>query len=196
VFKRGFKTACERIALDKRAQLGVQPTDPIDPRALAAKLGIRVLTPHDVPGVSATCLRTLLDDDPDSWSAVTLRLGAHGDLIIVNCSHSVARQASDVVHELAHVLLAHNPTRIDVAADQQLLLRTHDPQQEDEAAWLAGCLLLPRPALLLIARDAGVRADAARRYGVSVEMLTYRLRVTGVEVQARRGTRWGSRRAG
>jgi Zn-dependent peptidase ImmA (M78 family) len=100
------------------------------------------------------------------------------------------------VHELAHVLLAHNPTRIDVAADQQLLLRTHDPQQEDEAAWLAGCLLLPRPALLLIARDAGVRAHAARRYGVSVEMLTYRLRVTGVEVQARRGTRWGSRRAG
>ena len=46
MFKRGFKTACERIALDKRAQLGVQPTDPIDPRALAAKLGIRVLTPQ------------------------------------------------------------------------------------------------------------------------------------------------------
>jgi hypothetical protein len=196
VFKRGFKTACERVTLEKRAQLGVRPTDPIDPWALAARLGMRVLTPHDVPGVSAMCLRTLLEDDPNSWSAITLRLGAHGDIIILNTAHSRPRQASDLVHELAHVLLGHNPTRVDVAADQQLLLRTHDPQQEDEAAWLAGCLLLPRPALLLIARDGGASAEVARRYGVSVEMLTYRLRVTGVEVQARRGARWRSQRAG
>ncbi len=196
MFKRGFKTACERIALEKRVELGLRPADPIDPRGLAVKLGIRVVTPHDIPGVSEACLRTLLHDDPESWSAVTLRLGAHGDLIIVNSSHSRARQASDLVHELAHVLLSHNPTRVDVAADQQLLLRTHDPQQEDEAGWLAGCLLLPRPALLLIARDGGASSDAAKRYGVSVDMLTYRLRVTGVELQVRRGTGWGSRRAG
>jgi hypothetical protein len=195
VFKRGFKTGCERLAFEKRAQLGLRDADPIDPWGLAARLGMRVLTPHDVPGVSEGCLRTLLVDDPDSWSAVTLRLGAQGDLIILNSSHSRARQASDLVHELAHVLLAHNPTRVDVAADQQLLLRTHDPKQEEEAAWLAGCLLLPRPALLVIAGDGGAPADAARRYGVSMEMLTYRLRVSGVELQVNRRARWGARGA-
>ena len=181
------------MALEKRSQLGLRPTDPLDPRALANALAIRVLTPADLPGLSPECLRTLLHDDPDSWSAVTLRLGSRGDLIIVNSSHSRARQASDLVHELAHLLLGHTPTRLDVTEDQQLLLRTHDHAQEDEAAWLAGCLLLPRPALLAIVRDGGQSADAARRYGVSVDMLTYRLRVTGVVVQARRGARWTSR---
>ena len=190
MFKRGFKTTCERLAIEKRVQLGLRAGDPIDPWALAAALGIRVLTPHDVPGVSATCLQRLLRDDPDSWSAVTLRVGGHRDLVIVNSAHSKARQASNLVHELAHVILAHVPTRVDVTPDQQLLLRTHDSNQEDEAAWLAGCLLLPRPALLVIARDGGASLDTARRYGVSVEMLTYRLRVSGVEIQTRRGARW------
>ena len=190
MFKRGFKTLCERIALERRSQLGLRSTDPLDPRLLAHALGIRVVTPRDVPGVSQACLQTLLHDDADSWSAVTLRLGAQGDLIIVNSEHSSARQASDLVHEIAHVLLGHTPTRLDVSADQQLLLRTHDPQQEDEAAWLAGCLLLPRPALLLIARDGAVSAQAAHRFGVSLDMMTYRLRVTGVEVQLRRVGRW------
>ena len=84
-------------------------------------MAIRVLTPAEVPGLSRECLRTLLHDDPDSWSAVTLRLGARGDPIIVNSSHSRARQTSDLVHELAHLLLGHNPTRVDVTEDQQLL---------------------------------------------------------------------------
>jgi Zn-dependent peptidase ImmA (M78 family) len=174
----------------------LRSTDPLDPSALAQALGLRVLIPHDVPGVSSACLRILLQDDPDSWSAVTLRLGRGRDLIIVNSAHSPARQSSNLVHEIAHVLLGHSPTRVDVTADQQLLLRTHDPQQEDEAAWLAGCLLLPRPALLLIARNGGMSGDVARRYGVSVDMLTYRLRVTGVEMQVRRGGRSSTRRAG
>jgi hypothetical protein len=196
VFKRGFKTSCEQLALQRRVQLKLRATDPLQPRALAESLGIRVLTPADVPSLSAQCLRTLLQDDPDSWSGITLRLGAHRDLIIVNSSHSRVRQASDLVHELAHILLGHNPTRVDVTADQELLLRTHDPAQEDEAAWLGGCLLLPRPALLAIMRDGGPTADAARRYGVSMEMLMYRFRVTGVDLQTRRTTVRASRRTG
>jgi predicted transcriptional regulator len=174
------------MAVEKRVQLKLRPTDPLDAWALAALLRIRVLTPCDVPGLSEACLRTLLHDDPDSWSAVTLRLGRFGDLIILNSAHSPARQASDLAHELAHVLLGHRPTRVDVTEDQQLLLRTYDPNQEDEAAWLAGCLLLPRPALLAIVRGGGLTIEAARRYGVSMDMLAYRLRVTGVELQRRR----------
>jgi len=30
-----------------------------------------------------------------------------------------------------------------------MALRTHNEEQEEEANWLAGCLLLPREALLL-----------------------------------------------
>ncbi len=185
MFKRGFKAWCERVSLEKRTELGLRPVDPLNPKDLAKILGITIWAPKDVPGCPADALEILLRRDPDSWSAVTLRLSGTS-LIIVNSAHSPARQNSDLTHELAHVLLAHTPTRLDVGEDQQLLLRTHDATQEEEANWLAGCLLLPRPALLSIMRLGGATRDKARRYGVSADMLTYRLRVAGVEVQARR----------
>lgn len=189
MFKRGFKAWCERVAVEKRAEFGLRPVDPLNPMKLAESLGIKIWTPEDVPGLSVECVRVLLQDDPDSWSAVTLRLTG-ADLIIVNSSHSPARQNSNLMHELAHILLSHTPTRVDVTEDQHLLLRTHDGGQEEEASWLAGCLLLPRPALLAIMR-VGVTQDAARRFGVSFDMLAYRIRVAGVEVQARRAGRFG-----
>lgn len=185
MFRRGFKAWCERTSLEKRANLGLRPTDPLDPIKLAGGLGVDVWTPADVPGFPAERAAVLLQDDPDSWSAVTLRLmGA--DLIIVNSSHSRARQNSDLMHEMAHILLGHAPARLEVGKNQQLLLRTHDRGQEEEAAWLGGCLLLPRPALLWIMRLGGVGTGVARRYGVSMDMLSYRMRVAGVEVQAKR----------
>jgi len=185
VFKRGFKAWCERVSLEKRADLGLRANDPLNPAGLAENLGITVWTPTDVPGFSQEGIEILLRRDPDSWSAVTLRLPG-ADLIILNSAHSMARQNSDLMHELAHILLAHTPTRVDVSEDQQLLLRTHDGSQEEEAGWLAGCLLLPRPALLTILRLGGATRDAARKYGVSLDMLTYRIRIAGVEIQARR----------
>jgi Zn-dependent peptidase ImmA (M78 family) len=189
VLRHGFKAWCERVAVDRRTDLGLSPTDPLAPRAVAAGLGIRVWEPADVPEMPAECLDVLLRVDPESWSAVTLRIPG-ADLIIVNSAHSLARQASDLMHELSHVLLGHKPTRVDVTEDEQLLLRTHDAAQEEEASWLAGCLLLPRPCLVSIIRNSAVNRATARRYGVSLEMLNYRVRVTGVAVQARRAGRF------
>lgn len=191
MFRRGFKTNCERLALEKRADHGLRSFEALPPRLLAEDLGIKVVTPNEVPALSAESLAILLKTDSDSWSAVTLR-GLAVDLIILNSAHSPGRQASDLMHELAHILLGHKPSRIDISADQQLLLRTHDPEQENEANWLAGCLLLPRAALLAIRRNAFSDRFAAQRYGVSVDMLQYRLRVTGVLLQAQRA---GSRHA-
>ncbi len=187
MLRRGFKSWSERIAVEKRAELGLRPVDPLDPRKLAAHLRIRIWTPPEVPEIPKECLRVLLHDDPDGWSAVTLRLPGR-DLIIVNSAHSSARQASDLMHELAHVLLGHTPTRVDVSDDHQLLLRTHDQNQEEEAAWLAGCLLLPRPSLLAVQRIKPTR-EIASRFGVSMEMMQYRMRVTGVETQTPRASR-------
>lgn len=188
MLRRGFKSWSERIAIEKRSLLGLRPADPLDPRQLATHLGIRIWTPLQVPGITQDSLHSLLTDDPDGWSAVTLRLPGL-DLIIVNSAHSPARQASDLMHELAHVLLGHTPTRVDVSADLQLLLRTHDQNQEEEAAWLSGCLLLPRPTLLAVQRIRPTR-ELASQFGVSLEMMQYRLRVTGVEIQGRRSSHY------
>jgi Zn-dependent peptidase ImmA (M78 family) len=57
---------------------------------------------------------------------------------------------------------------------------TCDAEEEQEANWLAGCLLLPRRLLYLAVRR-GMRApDIAEQYNVSEQMAAFRLRTTGV----------------
>jgi Zn-dependent peptidase ImmA (M78 family) len=86
----------------------------------------------------------------------------------LNSSHTGGRPASDLTHELAHKLCGHKPARIDVSEDGLLMLSTYDATQEEEAAWLCGCLLLPRDAVLSIRRRKLNLRKAATYYGVSV----------------------------
>lgn len=186
MFARGFKTWCETIALQHRRALKLRPIDPVKPQAVAASLGVPVYGIEEVPGLDTRVLHTLLHEDPDSWSAVTITNGRKS-VIILNSSHSGGRPASDLMHELAHVIIGHTPARVDVTEDGALILNTYDRQQEDEANWLAGSLLLPRDALMWIRKQRLDLHAAAREYGVSVQMLQYRLNVTGVDYQLRGG---------
>ena len=101
---------------------------------------------EEIPDIPPECVGTLLADG-ESWSAATVVEG-NRHAIILNSAHSPARQNSDLMHELAHLIRAHTPARMDVSADGLLLLNTYDRKQEDEANWLAGCLLLPRATLI------------------------------------------------
>jgi Zn-dependent peptidase ImmA (M78 family) len=176
VFERGFKSWCERVAVTQRSELNLEPSDSLDARHLASHLGVMVWTADQVPELDAKYLSVLTREDPDSWSAVTLCTGAR-DLIIVNPVHSEGRLASDIMHELAHIILGHEPARVEVSKDGFLILSTYDKDQEEEAKWLSGCLLLPREALLLIRRRGLSTKIAAAKYGVSVPMLTFRQNV-------------------
>lgn len=176
MFERGFKSWCERVAVSHRRELSLAPADPLDARRLASHLGVLVWTANEVPGLDRKFLTVLLKDDPDSWSAVTLCTGSK-DVIILNSVHSEGRTASDIMHELAHIILGHEPARVEVSKDGFLILSTFDRAQEEEAKWLSGCLLLPREALLLIRRTGLSPQAAAARYGVSVPMLTFRQNV-------------------
>jgi Zn-dependent peptidase ImmA (M78 family) len=193
VYTRGFKSWCERVALQQRTELGLNPADPLDPLALAKHLGIEVWTAEQVPGLDPACLAVLVENDPDSWSAITLCTGTK-DLIIANPTHDGGRRASDVMHEIAHILIGHDPARVDVTEDGLLILSSYDKQQEEEAKWLSGCLLLPREALLLIRRRRMDAATAARTYGVSEQMLTFRQRVLNLVPQSGRALRAGTAR--
>lgn len=193
MFARGFKTWCETIALQHRRTLKLEAIDPLDPHTLAESLGVQVHGVEEIPGLDTQVLDTLLREDPDSWSAVTITDGRKS-VIIVNSSHRGGRPASDLMHELAHVIIGHEPARVDVTEDGSLILNTYDRRQEDEANWLAGCLLLPRDALLWIKRQELDDRAAARRYGVSVAMLQYRMNVTGVEHQLQRARAWTRKR--
>jgi Zn-dependent peptidase ImmA (M78 family) len=119
-------------------------------------------------------------------TATHFSLDGRQSVIIFNSSHRGGRPASDLMHELAHVIIGHEPARVDVTEDGSLILNTYNRDQEDEANWLAGCLLLARDALLWIKRQGLDPREAAKQYGVSVAMLQYRLNVSGVEQQLQR----------
>lgn len=69
------------------------------------------------------------------------------------------------------------------------MLESYSRKDEEEADWLSGCLLLPRPALMHIKRRMVDEEAVAEHYMVSRAMLKYRLDVSGVNYQYRRGAR-------
>jgi Zn-dependent peptidase ImmA (M78 family) len=85
------------------------------------------------------------------WSAVSIYQG-ESCLVIYNPTHSVGWQASDVMHELAHLLLDHKPSTVVLSQDGVFAIRSYNQKQEEEVDWLACCLLLPRTALVYCAR--------------------------------------------
>lgn len=179
--ERGFKARCEEMARSLRAALGLDATDPLSPDDLAAYLGVAVW-PVDQLGLEEEDLSQLVHEDPDAWSAITVSTAGR-EAIIVNPNHRKGRYSSDVMHELAHLLLTHQPSTMFFAGDEALALRGYDPAAEEEANWLAAALLLPRDALVQVRRQRVSIRDACERFGVSKQMLKYRLAVTGVDRQ-------------
>jgi Zn-dependent peptidase ImmA (M78 family) len=187
-FERGFKSWSERVALAFRKDLSLRPDSPLTPTQLAEHLGVRVCTPNDIIGIPAEVLHQLLNVDPWGWSAVSI-FETEFSLIIFNPRHSVGRRASDVMHELAHLVLDHKPASVIVSQDGSMVLRSYNARQEDEANWLAGCLLLPRDALLRCKHLKLPVVEVAHKYGVSEKLAVFRMRITGVDRQWEAATR-------
>jgi Zn-dependent peptidase ImmA (M78 family) len=190
MFARGFKTYCEDLAALVRSNLQLPAVAPLPPERLAASLRVTLWTPEDVPGLSPEVRDRLLNQHAGSWSAFSLADGNRW-LILYNSSHSQARTASNVMHELAHILLEHRPGKM-VITTSGMALRSFDRTQEDQAGWLSGCLLLPRAALLHIVKTRMTAGSAREEYLVSNELLRFRMNATGVNLQARRSAsrRW------
>lgn len=185
MFTRGFKTWCENVALEIRRELDLPNTDPLRPSDLARYLTAELLTPGDIPGLSPKATRVLLKTESDTWSAVTVSYGGR-NIVIYNPTHSPARQSSDIMHELSHLVIGHDPSQVLLSQDGQIALRSYNQLQEQEAAWLSGCLLLPRDVLLYIKRSGMESQEACRVYGVSRDLLTFRLNASGVNLQFER----------
>ena len=182
MLRRGFKAQSERRSAETRKRFGLQPDSPLSARKVAAEFGVLVWAEFDIEGVSDDDLAQLILTDPESWSAFTMRVGEN-HLVVVNSSQSRPRQNSVVMHELSHVILGHELTSAGLTADGHFVPTTYNQDQEDEADWLAGTLLLPRPALLKIRRLGMTDNQARDAYQVSGQMLKWRFRMTGVDYQ-------------
>ena len=171
-----------RLAAINSRELGLEPFASLDPRLLASKMGVKIWTPHDVPGVPAASLRQLTKTDPSSWSAVTICV-MNKSLIIVNDQDSPERQNNSLAHELSHIALDHRAAQVFVSPTGQMLLSEYDRMQEEEANWLSGTLLVPRDALLNFLTLGHDHKQIAAHFAVTKDVLQMRINLTGVGKQ-------------
>jgi Zn-dependent peptidase ImmA (M78 family) len=179
--RRGFKTQANQIAREVRGELGLGPTDPLDPWKLAAFLEIPVIGLTELAAAIPDAARHFQQIEPGAFSAATVFAGTRR-IIVHNDIHSPARQASNVTHEGAHGLLLHEPT----PAFGPHGCRIWRDEVEEEAQWLAGVLLITEEAAVAVARGNLSIAVAATRYEVSEQMMQFRLNMTGAYRRVRR----------
>jgi Zn-dependent peptidase ImmA (M78 family) len=181
--RRGFKKGANEIASEIRVELGLAPKAPLDPWKLADYLLIPLIPLSSLARDEPEASRRLTEFANSAFSAVTV---FHGNRrgVVYNDSHSRRRQASDIAHELAHALLLH-PPRASINSGS----RDWNSEEEAEAAWLAGALLISDEAAVRIARAAQPTALAAEEYGVSEQMIIFRLRVTAARIRVERANR-------
>jgi Zn-dependent peptidase ImmA (M78 family) len=180
--RRGFKVEAETLAVSTRSELGLDAQQRLDPALLAAHLSIPIITLHDIRDKAPDDVDHLLNGGSSEFSAATV---CDGDrrLILLNPEHAAARQSNTLAHELAHVLLDHpaGPSFNDWG------LRNWKQDYEDEANYLAGCLLAPRAGLIPVMKRLSYKIPAgAEHYAISVELMTQRWHQTGCKKQVER----------
>jgi Zn-dependent peptidase ImmA (M78 family) len=179
----GFKAEAEKIAQLVRAELGLGPLDALDCFALAETWGIPVVSVGELRenGAKDRSVRRLLSEDA-GFSATTVVLGTKR-LIVYNPRQPPGRSASNLSHELSHLILEHESApAIGIGGCRQW-----NGVQEAEADWLGATMLVPRESALEWMRQNGDLEEGARNFGVSIELFRWRVNHTGVVRQVAAG---------
>ena len=179
--RRGFKSEANALTRAVRKELSLSATDPLDMRKLADHLAIPLIPLSSFKRLVPNAVGYFSSHGEDQFSALTVIEG-HRRVIVYNDSHAKGRQSNDIAHELAHGLLLHEPT----PAFNELGLRNLDADLEEEANFLAGALLVPEEAALMIERQKWSPNKAATYYGVTPAMIGYRRNITGARARVQR----------
>ncbi|RMA41107.1 ImmA/IrrE family metallo-endopeptidase [Rhodophyticola porphyridii] len=174
--KHGLRTFFEDLATQFRGDLGLQKHAPMCPRALAEWLEIPILGTSQLEG-DTDPFKWLLEASEKQFFGCVIPLGDSRKGILHNDYVAESRQASDIAHEIAHIVLGHPLTPPDCGDGT----RDYDPILEHEARELGMTLLVPKHAALKIAMSSVSNSDAGRHYGVSPSLVEYRLRITNAK---------------
>lgn len=180
--ERGFKSRAEEMGIYYRQQLSISKFDPLDAFELAKHLQIEVFTLNEIFISNPDNAHFKHLSEPSNFSA-TWMPNSDGDKIIIhNTSHSSYRQQSNIMHELSHIILGHEIPEEYARLAAQFGLICYDPKAEQEAKYLGGCLQITRPGLQWAIKRFN-HDEISKYYSASMEMVRYRLGVTGVERQ-------------
>jgi Zn-dependent peptidase ImmA (M78 family) len=131
-----------------------------------------------VPELDPHSLNCLLRAHDSEWSGLALHI-RDKPFIIINNSHSLARQESTIMHELSHIVCKH-PMGEFKSLSEGVFLRDFNKEHEDEAEWLGGCLQLPGVALYYSHEDGLSIQEISEKFNASVDMVRFRMNMCGI----------------
>ncbi|MDP1801494.1 MAG: ImmA/IrrE family metallo-endopeptidase [Bacteroidota bacterium] len=178
---RGFKSKAEKTAIALRTELGLLASDPLCGFKLAEHLNVKVFTPLEI-FPAETNIEDLVGSDK-GWSALTMKTGSDATIIIHNHLHAPARQQSNLMHEMAHIICCHKQPERHKGINLPFIMREFDPQQEQEANYLGSALQITRDGLLWALKKRMEVAEIAEHYNASPAMVTLRINTTAVKKQ-------------
>ena len=177
----GFKAKAERLAKEYRALLNIHPCAPMCAFKLANHLQVPIYDVKEIVtepnGLEIFSGRSGTECE---WSALTMTTEKGNTIIIHNSFHSSARQQSNVMHEIAHILCKHELTEPETDFTIPMGMRFFDELQEEEAKCLGATLQLASPCLLWAKKRKMNNEEIATYYNASLEMVNYRMNTTGI----------------
>lgn len=182
LLQRGFKAKAERISESYRDELGISKFDPLDAFDLANHLNIPVVGVKDLHRDLGSENYSRVSN-VDKFSAMWMPNEDGDKLIIHNNFHSLKRQQSNLMHELAHIILGHSIPEEKAKLCHLFGLHYYNEEHEQEAKHLGGCLQITRPGLLWALKSGYTEMEISDHYKASIDMVQYRIRVTGVRKQ-------------
>lgn len=181
--RRGFKTEAKRFALELRAEIGLDAHAPFDPYRFASEYGIPVVRLSDLHGDARD---HFLKVTGGALSGALIPSGT-GVVILENDAQPHARRRTTMCHELGHVVLEHE-FGVSLSDERKCGL---GGDQEAEADWLSGELLIPSDGAFRLARANATDEQAASAYKVSLAVARWRMNQSGArKVVQRSRAKW------
>lgn len=179
---RWTQNLMREVAQEERSGLGLGPLDAFDPYALCQEHGIPVYSMTGLADdlTSKAAIEHFAGGRASAWSAALVPYGT-ARIIIENDAHALVRRRSNIAHELGHHLLEHEFEEVVLGEDHT---RQFSAEQEKQATFMAGELLIPLTAAERMAFDNRDNDYVAQRYGVSTQFA--QMQMKGQRVRAKR----------
>lgn len=177
---------CENHALDLRRDLGISVDSRLEIAEAFDLLGTALVIPHGAVVLADVFLKHFREQASGRWSGMALRMHDGSDLIIYNDSHPETRVRATLMEEFFHLRLDHPRSCIQLLEDGSHK-RTVDNEVERIAYGSGAAALVPFCRLKeMVAAGTSVR-EIARVFGVSSDLVAFRINVTKLHGRRRRG---------
>lgn len=169
--------AIELKAIAIKADYDYGPYDLVDPRELAQRMSVVIVSSTWFDGLDDALRRALLVDHGRSWSAgsITVDDRLH---VLLNPSHTLERQSPTLAEELVHTGLGHPASQLMVV--DGVTMRTCQHELEGEAYAVATALLMPYKSTFNHLHGGGSIDTIPAIVPVSEACRTYRTKTAGL----------------